>query len=460
MKVLMILASILLSIVCEADTPKILDSDPALFKGQSRSTINFKSLDSDSWLSIKEWIKRREFKDSNPLWKYNLRQNSTIEKIGVVIKCVGVCYLYKGKMPSRIHQGTKVYEADEIETLEDSYLWIALVNGGLVRVSAKSSVSLNEFNISTDKTFTYLRLNKGHIYYQARVNGNFNSLNLPMTDQIFYPLNILQANREVYAMKTYRSLSRPKRAMYEALSNHGYLKQYESLNEKIKQKSSILSELEHKVLVNTPTISMYSSDAHFDLFHEPGFESIFRVTDKVFNFKPALVKLPKIEVMMNSNKMPIEEVLNKVFKVSKDGNKYEEVDSSLFNFSLIQTKRIPTIHLAREFILENDFAFMFDKEVLAKPLAQKFGYRVWKKNEMVLRKEKLTKMIYKREKDNLILSKSYLTGLKSEGLNQSYYYKGMLVDLEKSKNLRSKKSLEKLAFSDLEYFIWVQKDEK
>ena len=121
---------------------------PEYFQGpQRKSVLEWKELDTDKWLSLKSWKVERKYKDKNKSWKENYRYYKAKEPIGRVISCIGKCQVFAGTNPYFIQSRSLIREGDEFETLKDSYAWIFLFDGSLIRISPETSVNFNEFNI-------------------------------------------------------------------------------------------------------------------------------------------------------------------------------------------------------------------------------------------------------------------------------------------------------------------------
>ena len=120
--------------------------DPFIYKGQERSLVQWRDLDPKIWLDYKAWEVERAYRDQNPQWRIELRDILLSELVGKVVSCIGTCKIYRGKVFVNASYRSKIYEGDEIQTTEDSYAWVFLMDGTLVRIAPKSSISFKEIN--------------------------------------------------------------------------------------------------------------------------------------------------------------------------------------------------------------------------------------------------------------------------------------------------------------------------
>ena len=137
------------------------DYDISLLKDRSRSLIRWD--DPSAALDIRRWINERDMRDLEPGWKVRQRLAAQPERVGKVISCIGDCQIYRGLFPNRARWLSRVEEGDEIHTGVNSYVWLSLIDGTLVRIAPESSVSFLEVNITPDEVFFQARLNQGYV---------------------------------------------------------------------------------------------------------------------------------------------------------------------------------------------------------------------------------------------------------------------------------------------------------
>ena len=143
-----------------------LDTEP--LKGQGYSLIPWETLEPENWLSYDRWLHERTLKDKMPDWKVRLRDDRQMEHVGKILQCRGKCLVYRGTMSAPVRHLSRINEGDELKTEDDSVAWIYLMDGTLVRVGPKSSVSFLEINWSTSEVFHLVRLHQGHIFWHPR----------------------------------------------------------------------------------------------------------------------------------------------------------------------------------------------------------------------------------------------------------------------------------------------------
>ncbi len=392
-----------------------LDKDEFKFKGQDRNTTQWDSIDPIAWFDLNTWIKNREVKDRNESWKQKFREVNHFERIGKVIKCIGVCEMYRGSRSNSIEYNSNLFEGDEVYTLENSALWVMLIDGTIVRFSAKTSVSFMEVNISKKKLFILSRLNFGHIHYETRESGEYLERNLPETDLAFLPLMEKRANREFYMIKEYRRLDEVEKLEYSIVKNPGFINQYKELNNYITANDSLIGDKKSHFFIYTPNATFEGEMANMDISYTYYGKSLVYLSEKQDGFKTRHEEKVDINVTLRGYKE---------FKVEKLGfNTWYEVDpkgremiSSNENLNVLDaargfTKRIPSLYLLREIWLKEKFAEVFKTDLSFKKYAQLTGYRIWdelSENEMNLRNKFVHEYTRRVETTNLAtMSKLY-----------------------------------------------------
>lgn len=448
---LLISFSISASEVWKQDLSK-MDVDTLVYKGQNKSTIQWKEINPYKWLDFDEWKKTRAFRDKNPYWKMKLRQRKNIEKMAAVIKCVGKCTLDHGNGQKEIQYNSGLFEGDEIFTHENSSMWITLINGTIIRLYEKTSISLNEINLLKDKTSSYIRLNSGHIYLESRFNEEYTKLNLPESDQLFLPLEELVANREYFQIEEFRKLKKHQKPLYEGEKNPGALGQYTKLNEALVKKDQYLDKAEHLTLINSPNALIQLKTGRLNFSYYPNGNSFIQYNQKPFNIKSKSLKGDLLLKGHNEDQ----------FKFVSEGNYIATNDKIIesenyFKFSSRLTKRIPSILLAREEILKRKFPFLYFQEIESKGMILDYGYILWPKKIIDKREEFLTINLLKRELKNFSKMKELFA------TNDSVPVDSNKFNSIKNKYYKAKKSslAKKIReFSDNEYYVWVMQNAK
>ena len=135
-------------------------------KGQTKSRFDWQKLDSEDFLNYVLWKRKLEEKgEYDPIIDKRYK-----EILGKVLACVGKCYLSRGRGRSQLNFLSTLREGDEVQTGLDSYLWIYLMDGSLVRMAPRSAISLKEINISKDDIFVHVKLNRGLFYWRSKTD--------------------------------------------------------------------------------------------------------------------------------------------------------------------------------------------------------------------------------------------------------------------------------------------------
>lgn len=172
----------------------LIDKDVYEFRGQAKSLIDWEHINTENWMSYPQWLADRHMKDKNPNWRLNQREMNLKEDVGRVISCIGECRVFRGGGSFIASYRTMVREGDEISTELNSYAWVFLFDGTLVRVSPKSSISFKELNIGKTKNLLHARVNHGNILWVGRSQSKLKETELSETDRIFLPLQLAEAN--------------------------------------------------------------------------------------------------------------------------------------------------------------------------------------------------------------------------------------------------------------------------
>ncbi|MBT4791443.1 MAG: hypothetical protein HON90_07720 [Halobacteriovoraceae bacterium] len=445
--------------------PMKLDEDEFKYKGQSRETTQWATLKDYEWFDFKLWAKDRDIKDKDLVWKKRIRDLTNAELVGRVLKCVGVCTSYRGSKENLAEFQTNLREGDEFKTDPDSFAWILLIDGSILRVSSKSSVTLQEINLSREKSFVILRVNQGQIQFQSRLMGEFEKLNQPESDLGFNPFQVLQANREYYSIHEYRKMNKDERVRYAIAKHPGYDSQYDKLNQLMKKNDKLFENRDTHFFIYSPNISIEGVNTNVSLFYEPNGVSYFRLDDsyKYFNKKDFRISFNKVYFRGHQNLAEMEPDNKKWYQMDKTGSTISEEKSEktpLLSASIAFLNRIPSIHLAREIWLEK-YSFDFLKaQQTPRELAEMHGYRLWD----FTNKEEIKKRLYfvkeytrRIETTNLISLRGLLQSKKNEDFNPSYYAMSMRKHYNQVRNRYRSEKLKIREMSDTHYYLWTLK---
>lgn len=451
-----------------------IDEDNIFFKGQNFSLIDWENLDPIAWLDYDNWKANREFRDKNKDWKIKQRESSWDEIVGKVISCVGTCKIYRGMIPSNARHLSRIKEGDEVVTEANSYMWIFLMDGTLVRISPHTSISFNEFNVSNDRFFHYARLNKGHILWYSRVAGLVKNFHLHETDTLFLPLKLKEANIENFLRQKYQSLSEEKKQedIYNPINatkeQTTYLNSLIGKNYKLGYKTS-------EVLLVLPNGTINAENAVLDVFCEAGTESYVRSRDISNNFDGENSFDPKVYLFFRgyNNKASRTLDLDTWYSISIEGRDYKKIDvpSQEIYWSEFVTKRIPTILLAREILLNRFSKQLLSKNIGYEDLAIMTGYRLWnaaregdlidRRFELNQRKSFLLDYTRRVETTNLrsmfkLLDKMEAAGeIAVEGFDDKYYGLAFRDYYKTISNLFTENHDVVKEYKDAQYYIWT-----
>ncbi|MDD4975381.1 MAG: hypothetical protein PHY93_13565, partial [Bacteriovorax sp.] len=163
------------------------------FKDSHLSSTKWGEINLKTFLSFHDWKNLRDDKDQVPEWETIVRERNNREIVGRFFQCVGLCRLDRGQSFFIPNLRTAIYEGDEIQTIGESYAWIFLLDGTMVRLAPESSINFNELNIGAKENFLNVRVNAGNILWLSRNESLFDELNVRETDILFNPLALYEA---------------------------------------------------------------------------------------------------------------------------------------------------------------------------------------------------------------------------------------------------------------------------
>lgn len=333
------------------------------FQGKDWSLIEWNKLDPVDWTSTRQWKKQLKIKEKTPHWEDWKRSLAHNEVLGRVLMCVGTCRLYRKHGFINVQHRSVIREGDEIKTFSDSYLWVYLLDGTMVRLSPDSSVSFREFNVTPDFFFFYTRLNEGNILWLGRNTHTLPQESLFETDRVFYPVRPIDAN--VIGDK---------------------VSPYEVLAKRIQENLQKGSKRPTKVFFVIPNGTLEGENISFESYYLVGKKGYFKVRDFFGENK-------KLRVHLRGylNREVVEVGDHRWYYLGNDGREVDILEDvpRFFLTNEILTKRIPTLLVAREIFWEKYSKFLFTKDFKAKILAQQFGQRLWNEKD----KEEMKKRV-------------------------------------------------------------------
>ncbi len=382
----------LIVLLCAAAHPALGLDDPVLMaikatektdydipplKDRSRSLIRWD--DTNAALDIRRWISERDMRDLEPGWKVRQRLAAQPERVGKVISCIGDCRIYRGLFPNRARWLSRIEEGDEIHTGVNSYLWLSLIDGTLVRIAPESSVSILEVNITPDEVFFQARMHQGYIHWQPRSGRSQKPMTAPETDPLFLPLMDTTVNLEWFQRAVYQSQSDQNQiSMTTSRELLGYEQQQQALNA-LTATNNTFHKRAHRFLLVGPNGSLLGKNIATSFFYGLSKKSFFKLNtrneEEVGERGPWTAEF-WYRGYSNDKAEPI--TTEEWFAVAADGRTMEVMTTVPPDLAVseLMTKRIPTFMLVRERWLASAKPFWDDA---AKPdtLAQNWGYRLW-----------------------------------------------------------------------------------
>lgn len=367
-RALLIALTIVLPALAAQDEVYKSDTKNFFYKGSRKSLIDLSEQDVQEWLDFKSWKVERYIKDRVPDWRRKFYTQNFKERFGKVISCVGKCQLYRGTKFILGKTYSNIKEGDTIENLNNSYAWVYLFDGSMVRISPNTSVTFQEFNVSEKDFFVFIRINRGNVYVLSRNKTPPKAQNLRDTDSLFVSDIAKTLNANV-APPNY-SIQGAFEAMLNAKKNE--IKTFEKLKQEMIKNNKNIGTKNTKFFVVFPNGSLLSDKLNAEFFINPGAKSFFELrsdgssnSDAIFFYRGYRKKESSV----------IEQ--STVYQVSADGRELKTNDPDFFTFSKRILSRIQTILLIREKWIQKYSLPLFEKSLDPDKLAMQQGYRLW-----------------------------------------------------------------------------------
>ncbi len=356
--------------------------EAVVYKQQKRSLIDWEGLDAQNWLDFDAWKLRTESLARSPDWEKSLRERTLVESVGSVLSCVGECRVYRGSGHHKALYRTKILEGDEIETEANSYIWIVLIDGTMVRLSPQSSITFREVNIGLTQNFLHARFNHGNILWLTRTPFKYSQSDLRETDSLFLPLDFYEANAQTKQVDIFGAENNDD-ILYELLVGTSEVpKQIERLNSLIESNNQALRFKPTTSLIVMGNGTIFGDNLALEAIVIPGKDSLFKLrelkqlgvegedTDYVFNRADFYYRGYE-----NTQSTPI--TPGEWNSVDPRGRVVSRaLETSLMHMGEFLTSKIHTLNVARELWLEREFNFaQNERDPLA--LAKGEGYRLW-----------------------------------------------------------------------------------
>lgn len=392
------------------------------YLAQKRSLIRWNEVDEVKWLDFGEWKKERRKRDETPDWEEIVRDRDLVEEIGSIIKCVGDCRLYRGESTHQAKYRSKVKEGDELHTFGQSFVWVFLYDGTLVRLSPDSSISFKEINIGLKTNFLHVRMNSGNIFWMNRSPNEIALSQKKETDTLFLPLKLHDANPRSVKRKYGDDELFNYLANDEAKEN-----QYKRLNKLIQSNNTQLKKKTRSFIV-MPNGSLVGDEISAEFNILVGGKSYFKLrNEKTLSYTEAIS--PSATFYFRGFENEESEPISSGFwyEVDERGRDLSRIEGLQgFATGEFVTKRIPTIIMARELLFKESLEFsqkVEDEYVLANT----YGFRIWEKliengkTDLERREDFLVNYTRRIETSNLLAARKLKNRFKSRGESLNPY---------------------------------------
>jgi len=333
------------------------EENPRFYLEGKRLSVDWENLETKKYLDYDLYLDELKQRQENPNYDREVRDLQNFERAGLVLSCVKNCELIKGRGKNPLQYLSTIREGDEVVTKKDSYLWLFLLDGTMVRLSPETSLSFNEFNVGRDKNFIFARLNYGSLYWLSRSKNHLVQNKKRETDQLFLPLMFKKAN---------------------LFSNDNFEKRFSYLNELITSNNQKVKKTTQMFLV-MPNGSVMGDEVSGDFVSLFNGQTFFKVRDRSeLGLKGEFKKENKVSLFLRGEQgdKSRDVITGKWFELDQLGTKLSPVSDKKLSLSEFPTRNIPTLLTARELMMKEYSLFLFSG-FSKKMLGEKFGYRLW-----------------------------------------------------------------------------------
>jgi len=407
MKIFTLLFFLILGPVVSAE----LKTRRLFYKGQNQSLIDWEGLD-HSWMDFRKWKLTLQYKEENPDWEVLMKNRQMREVLGRGIQCVGKCVLYRGVKSNNLHFRSLLIEGDEVKTGDDSYGWIFLLDGTLVRLSPNSSISLREINIGIDSIFFQVRINYGNILWLGRDIRPLKVENVPESDTVFLPLDFKES-RPVILPVSYSESD-----LFKALKKpENYDRHQTLLNRLIAENNLYIHNKPTYSFIVMPNGTFAGQNLQAEFIVLTGNESYLkkRTPDQLGleleEDEEGLNKPAQFYYRGFDNKEVKDIETGIWYKVSPSGKEIDSVPKERNkNFwpGELLTGKITSILMARELLLRKYSTFMFEDLIDPHIFAEVHGYRLWGRMDDVYKEDLYRRLEFLKEYTRRIETNNFL----------------------------------------------------
>lgn len=397
------------------------DHSQIQYLGESKERFLWHEIKDKHWLDLDLWAKERHMIDENPAWRSSFKKDRPHEMVARAVQCFGSCTLSRGEGTSLLQFRSPIYEGDEISTDADSYLWVFMLDGTMVRLSPESSIAIKELNISSSEIFLHARINYGNIYWLSRESHEIARQKGRETDMLFLPLSFYDANASTIHLEVneYDLFS-----IFEGEDEEEYRK-YNRLNKLIRENNEHLQNKPTYSYLVMPNGTVYGKNLKMELVVLFGGSAYLKNRSLQRTYKEgATVEEGRPTVFFRGveNRETSEMDHDSWYEVAPDGTEFTQHGQVIERFMLGEflTKRIPTILTARELMLKKYSNHLFT-DIDRFQLGNQFGYRLWdsldkqKNSDLYQRVEFLKEYTRRLETTQLRISRKLIKELTRHG---------------------------------------------
>lgn len=400
-----------------------------VYRQQNRSLIQWEKINHKKWADFGVWLKKRKLRDKSPNWRVELRDRLLRENVGRVLQCAGKCFAYRDETFIRPEFNSIVKEGDNIVTGKNSYAWVFLFDGTMVRLAPHTSVSFKELNVGTDEIFLHARINSGSVFWLSRDMSPFKEREKRETDALFIPLDFQEAN----------SIPEEERSndLFEVLDSgfvQGLVARYRRLNKLISENNKTIVGKPTYSFIVMPNGTIFGRNLRTDIFVSPNNNSYFK--NRSFNQYGGQENVEKDATGLEESPVSffyrgfdstghLKILTDKWYQVDSFGRNVNVMDNreaTEFLLGELITRRIPRILVARELLIQKYSMPLFKKDISKFELAGKAGLRLWgklfssdelKKEDMQMRFEFL-KEYTRRVETSFLITSAKLKAIRQE----------------------------------------------
>ena len=153
-----------------------------------------------------------------------------------------------------MQRGGHILPGDLIETSQNGHIWISLIDGAMIRISPKSTFSIESFEISKEKLIFFHRVNSGNINWISRTEQSESPKSSLETDRVFYPF------LDIHQLMSFLNFS----SLEKNYSENFHYEKYRYLNFLKKNNGELLTNKTVEHIINTPYLLVDFTNANLE----------------------------------------------------------------------------------------------------------------------------------------------------------------------------------------------------